>query len=79
MQLNGSHPPLPAEPAEERLTWTVGETAQRLGVKLSSVYAYVEAGLLPAVRLGGRVLIPRAAVLALVDKAMGEWGGPDAG
>ena len=78
MQLNRNRPALPAVAEEERLTWTVGETAQRLGVKLSSVYAYVEAGVLPAVRLGGRVLIPRAAVLALVDRAMGEWGGPDA-
>jgi excisionase family DNA binding protein len=62
---------------EDRVTWTVRETAERLGITPSTAYAYVESGVLPAVRLGRRLLIPRAAVLALVDRAMGQWGGPD--
>ncbi|MGH8886280.1 MAG: helix-turn-helix domain-containing protein [Egibacteraceae bacterium] len=60
-----------------RLTWTARETAARLGIKLSTVYAYVEDGVLPSVRLRGRLLIPCAAVEYLVDQAMDRWGGPD--
>ena len=75
MQRNGSTPL--AEPAD-RVAWTVPETARRLGITRSAAYAYVKAGILPAIKLGGRLLIPAAAVLALVDEAMSEWGGPDA-
>jgi excisionase family DNA binding protein len=60
-----------------RLTWTARETAARLGIKLSTVYAYVEAGVLPSIRMGRRLLIPCAAVEHLVDQAMGQWDGPD--
>lgn len=78
MQRNGGASPL-ARPVEsaEAVAWTVPETAKRLGIKRSAAYAYVKAGLLPSIKLGGRLLIPAAAVLALVDKAMREWDGPD--
>ncbi|MGH8932893.1 MAG: helix-turn-helix domain-containing protein [Egibacteraceae bacterium] len=75
MQRNGSTPS--AEPVD-RVAWTVPETARRLGIKRSAAYAYVKAGILPSIKLGGRLLIPAAAVLALVDQAMSQWGGPDA-
>jgi excisionase family DNA binding protein len=73
MQRNSSA--LLVEPADP-VAWTVPETARRLGIKRSAAYAYVKAGLLPSIKLGGRLLIPSAAVLALVDKAMSEWNGP---
>jgi len=62
---------------EDRVTWTVRETAERLGITLSTAYAYVESGQLPSIKLGRRLLIPRAAVLQLVDEAMDQWGGSD--
>jgi excisionase family DNA binding protein len=62
---------------EDRMTWTVRETAEQLGITLSTAYAYIESGELPAVRLGRRLLIPRAAVQQLVDEAMDRWGGSD--
>jgi excisionase family DNA binding protein len=62
---------------EDRVTWTVRETAEQLGITLSTAYAYVDSGELPSVRLGRRLLIPRAAVLQLVDEAMDRWGGPN--
>jgi excisionase family DNA binding protein len=84
MQGNGSAPRHAAESAggvhePERVVWTVREASRHLGLPLPTVYAYIKSGVLPAIRLGGRLLIPRAAVLALVDQAMAEWGGPDAG
>ena len=68
---------VPSADGDERLTWTVRESAERLGLPLSTTYWYVECGILPAVRLGTRVLIPREAVERLVEKALGDWGGPD--
>ena len=65
--------------SSDDVAWTVPEAARRLGIKRSAAYAYVKSGVLPAIKLGGRLLIPRDAVLALVDKAMAEWGGPDGG
>lgn len=62
---------------DARLTWTVRETAARLGIQLSTAYAYVEAGVLPSIKLGRRLLIPCEAVQRLIDEAVGEWGGPD--
>ena len=81
MQPHRSAPePVTAQPPEllEEVAWTVPETARRLGIKRSAAYAYVKSGLLPSIKLGGRLLVPREAVLALVDKALAEWGGPDA-
>ena len=83
MQRHGSPSrPDPTSPAtaarpQQRVTWTVHETAERLGLTVSTVYAYIDSGQLPAVRLGRRLLIPREAVERLVERAMGEWGGPD--
>jgi excisionase family DNA binding protein len=85
MQGHGSPSrPDPASPprasqSKQRVTWTVHETAERLGLTLSTVYAYIESGELPAVRLGRRLLVPREAVERLVENAMGRWDGSDAG
>jgi excisionase family DNA binding protein len=83
MQRNGSAPaPTPESAAvtgyDKRVAWTVREASARLGLPTPTVYAYVKSGLLPAIKLGGRLLIPAAAVLALVDEAMDQWDGPDA-
>ncbi|MGH8905262.1 MAG: helix-turn-helix domain-containing protein [Egibacteraceae bacterium] len=75
MQRNGS---AQLAAAAGPVAWTVPEAAERLGIKRSAAYAYVKAGALPSIRLGGRLLIPCVAVLALVDEAMSQWGGPNA-
>jgi excisionase family DNA binding protein len=46
------------------------------GIKRPTVYTYVKTGVLPSLKLGGRLLVPRAAVLALVAKVFG-LDGPD--
>jgi excisionase family DNA binding protein len=52
----------------ERLTYTVSEVAERLGISRSKAYDLVAAGLLPIVPLPGRrKLVARAVLERLVD------------
>lgn len=44
----------------ERVTLTVDEVAALLGVHKLTVYAAVKAGDIPSIRIGNRILIPRA-------------------
>jgi excisionase family DNA binding protein len=59
----------PAEtPAgEERLTYTLNEAARRLGISRALAYEAANRGELPVCRIGRRVLIPRAALLRLLE------------
>ncbi len=50
----------------DRLTLTVEEAAQLLGISRGSAYAAARAGDIPAIRVGRRLLVPRHALLALV-------------
>ena len=50
----------------DRLTLTVEETAQLLGISRGSAYTAVRAGELPSIRVGRPLLVPRHALLALV-------------
>jgi len=50
-----------------RLTYTVPEAAAILGISRGLAYEMVHAGTLPALRLGSRILIPRAALEATVN------------
>ena len=50
----------------ERLTLSIGEAVQVLGISRSSAYAAVHAGTIPSVRIQGRLLVPRAALNALL-------------
>jgi excisionase family DNA binding protein len=59
----------PAEtPAgEERLTNTLNEAARRLGISRALAYEAAHRGELPVCRIGRRVLVPRAALLRLLE------------
>ncbi len=48
--------------APERLTMTVEEAARLLGIGRTAAYQAVGNGDLPSVRIGGRILIPKAAL-----------------
>ncbi len=48
--------------AAKRDTLTVDEAAARLGIGRSAAYAAVKRGEIPALRIGHRLLIPRAAL-----------------
>jgi excisionase family DNA binding protein len=52
----------------EPLTYTVEEAAELCGVSRAVAYSAVHAGELPSVRLGRRILVPRARLLALLGE-----------
>jgi excisionase family DNA binding protein len=59
-----------------RLTLTVEEAAERLGISRNHAYASVKSGAIPAIRIGRRLLVPKAALerkLAIQD-AFAEAG-----
>jgi excisionase family DNA binding protein len=55
--------------ADQRLTWTVPEAARLLGISKDSAYEAAHRGELPVRVIGRRLLIPRAALLRLLDGA----------
>lgn len=63
--VSGAEPP--------RLTVSVAEAARMLGIGRTMAYRCVRTGELPAVNLGGRILIP---VVAL-ENLVGSWADGD--
>lgn len=58
-------------------TYTAREAAERLGIGLTSLYAAVQRGELPSIRVGRRVLVPRRSLdvlLGATDTENREWG-----
>jgi excisionase family DNA binding protein len=53
----------------DRLVFTVTEAAELLGVSRAFAYELAARGELPVLRLGRRIVIPKAALLALVGIA----------
>jgi len=51
-----------------RPAFRVAEVAELLGVARASVYSHIEAGHLAAVHLGKTVLVPRSALIALLEE-----------
>ena len=49
-----------------RLTYSVAEAAEALGVAKSSAYEAVRRGDIPSIRFGGRILIPKVAIAELL-------------
>jgi len=55
--------------SDEPLTYSVEQAAKRLGISRSLAYDSVRTGAIPTLRLGARVLVPRAALERMVDRA----------
>jgi len=51
----------------ERKTLTVAEAAKELGLGKNAAYEGVRSGQIPSVRIGGRILVPRAALDRLLN------------
>ena len=51
-----------------RLTLTVSEAAQLLGLSVNSAYTACHKGEIPCVRIGSRILIPREKLNRLLGK-----------
>lgn len=59
----------------ERITLTVEEAGERLGISRSLAYELVRRGELPAVRLGRRIVVPRQAIERVLDPAAASDAG----
>lgn len=55
---------------EDRLVYTVAEAGELLGISRAFAYELVARGELPVIRLGRRRLVPKVALLALVESEM---------
>lgn len=53
----------------ERLTLTVEEAAELLGIGRGTAYEAVRLHQIPSVRVGRRILVPRAALMAMLGAA----------
>ena len=58
----------PALHDDGRLTWTVTEAAQLLGISRASAYEAAHRGELPIRVIGRRMLVPRVALLRLLGE-----------
>lgn len=67
MTANPIHEAQSASGSGPRPTLTVAEAADLLGVSRWLIQQQVSCGVLPAVRLGRRILIPRARLLAWLE------------
>jgi excisionase family DNA binding protein len=74
--LGAPAPTVPSEPrtapgagpaTQERLTLTVEEAAQALGISRASAYEAVRIHQVPSVRIGKRILVPRKALERMLD------------
>ena len=59
--------PVPGEAEEKRLTLTVEEAAEILGISRAFAYEAVRRGEVPSIRIGRRILVPRAALNRLLS------------
>ena len=53
----------------ERLTLTVREAGRVLGLSRGAAYEAVRTGSIPSIRIGKRILIPKVALMRLLEKA----------
>lgn len=54
----------------ERLVLTVSEAAKQLGLSRGLMYEAVRTNQIPSIRIGRRILIPRAALQRLLDASI---------
>ena len=53
---------------DDRLTWTITEAAQLLGISRATAYEAAHRGELPVRLIGRRMLVPRTALLRLLEQ-----------
>ena len=51
----------------ERLVYTVAEAGKLLGLSRNLTYESIRTGQIPSIRVGRRILIPRAALIRLLE------------
>ena len=58
-----------AEPTVEKRTYSVLEVARIFGIGRASAYSAVRRGDIPSIRIGNRVVCPKAAIDAMIEDA----------
>ncbi len=53
---------------ENRLTYTVAEAGQLLGISRGSAYEGAKSGEIPVLKIGGRLLVPKAALDRMLQR-----------
>lgn len=60
--------------SNDSLVLTAGETARLLRLSKTTVYDQIRQGSIPSIRIGKRILIPRAALMRKLEEVMGKVG-----
>lgn len=60
--------------AAERMTMTVEEAAEILGISRNLAYDLVAADQIPNLRLGRRIVVPRAALIRMLERGVEDPG-----
>ncbi len=58
-------------PTKERLTYSVPEVAELLGISRASAYTHVRTGDIPSITIGSRIVVPRRALDELLHGKAG--------
>lgn len=58
----------------ESLVLTVGEAARLLRLSKTTTYDQIRQGSIPSIRMGKRILVPRAALMRILEETMGKAG-----
>ena len=60
----------------ERLTLTVTETSKLLGISRGLAYEQVRKGILPSIKCGRRILVPKAALMKMLQEGKSDSSVP---
>ena len=58
----------------ESLVLTVGEAARLLRLSKTTTYDQIRQGSIPSIRMGKRILVPRAALMRMLEETMRKAG-----
>ena len=58
----------------ESLVLTVGEAAKLLRLSKTTTYDQIRQGSIPSIRMGKRILVPRFALMRMLEETMGKAG-----
>ena len=59
----------------DSLVLTPIETAKLLRIGRGTVYEQIRLGVIPSIRFGRRILVPRAALMKMLEEAIGNGSG----
>ena len=64
--------------AQERLTLTVEEAGELLGISRALAYEMARTGQLPTLRFGKRIVVPKKAIESMLERPVATAGGEQA-